>query len=110
MKEEVKEEYDSQEDTKQGIIMLPMEDSDDDLPLAKRKKPAVKRKVESGDESEDEPLSKKKAKGAFKVEPRIRFDIGHQPQGVTTSAIGHFQRHGFVFAFGKFDQTVLMVA
>jgi len=67
MKEEVKEEYDSEEDTKQGITMQPMEDSDDDLPLAKRKKPAVKRKVESGDESEDEP--KKKAKGAFKREP-----------------------------------------
>merc|ERR1712037_806904 len=49
--------------------MQPMEDSDDDLPLAKRKKPAVKRKVESGDESDDEPLSKKKAKGAFKREP-----------------------------------------
>merc|ERR1712192_175893 len=48
MKEEVKEEYDSEEDTKQGITMQPMEDSDDDLPLAKRKKPAVKRKVESG--------------------------------------------------------------
>merc|ERR1711870_65319 len=43
-----------------------MEDSDDDLPLAKRKKPAVKRKVESGDESDDEP--KKKSKG-FKREP-----------------------------------------
>jgi len=69
MKEEVKEEDDSEEDTKQGITMQPMEDSDDDLPLAKRKKPAVKRKVESGDESEDEPLSKKKAKGAFKREP-----------------------------------------
>jgi len=69
MKEEVKEEYDSDEDTKQGITMQPMEDSDDDLPLAKRKKPAVKRKVESGDESDDEPLSKKKAKGAFKREP-----------------------------------------
>merc|ERR1719153_1717755 len=40
--------------------------SDDDLPLAKRKKPAVKRKVESGDESDDEP--KKKSKG-FKREP-----------------------------------------
>merc|ERR1719402_917968 len=66
---EVKEEYYSEEDTKQGITMQPMEDSDDDLPLAKRKKPAVKRKVESGDESEDEPLSKKKAKGAFKREP-----------------------------------------
>merc|ERR1719419_2183587 len=30
--------------------------------LLKEKKPAVKRKVESGDESDDEPLSKKKAK------------------------------------------------
>merc|ERR1712045_1007720 len=51
-----------------GITMQPMEDSDDDLPLAKRKKPAVKRKGESGDESDDEPASKKKAKG-FKREP-----------------------------------------
>jgi len=68
MKEDVKEEAgdESEEDTKQGIIMQPMEDSDDDLPLAKRKKPAVKRKVESGDESDDEP--KKKSKG-FKREP-----------------------------------------
>merc|ERR1712032_1504407 len=63
-----KEEEDSDEDTKQGITMQPMEDSDDDLPLAKRKKPAVKRKVESGDESDDEPLSKKKAK-SFQREP-----------------------------------------
>merc|ERR1712113_1174554 len=68
MKEDVREEAgdESEEDTKQGIIMQPMEDSDDDLPLAKRKKPAVKRKVESGDESDDEP--KKKSKG-FKREP-----------------------------------------
>merc|ERR1719402_1532973 len=63
---EVKEEYYSEEDTKQGITMQPMEDSDDDLPLAKRKKPAVKRKVESGDESEDEPLSKKMKRPAAK--------------------------------------------
>lgn len=54
----------SEDESKEGIIRqeIPYEDSDDDIPLAKRKKPAVKRKVESGDESEDEPLSKKKAK------------------------------------------------
>ena len=39
-----------------------MEDSDDETPLAVRKK-ATKRKVESGNDSDDEPLSKKKAKG-----------------------------------------------
>jgi len=61
-KMEVKEENDeSDEDTKQGIIMQPV-DSDDDVPLAKRKKPAVKRKVESGDDSEDEPLASKKGR------------------------------------------------
>merc|ERR1711872_1100210 len=61
----------SEDESKEGIIRqeIPYEDSDDDVPLAKRKKPAVKRKVESGDESDDEPLSKKKAKGAFKREP-----------------------------------------
>jgi len=54
----------SEDESKEGIIRqeIPYEDSDDDIPLAKRKKPAVKRKVESGDDSEDEPLSKKKAK------------------------------------------------
>merc|ERR1712129_463651 len=62
VKEESEEEEDeSDEDTKQGIIMQPV-DSDDDVPLAKRKKPAVKRKVESGDDSEDEPLSSKKGR------------------------------------------------
>merc|ERR1711972_1180057 len=63
--EDIKQEhYDSENETKEGIIRqeVPCEDSDDDVPLAKRKKPAVKRKVESGDDSEDEPLSKKKAK------------------------------------------------
>merc|ERR1712240_377334 len=69
-KPEVKMEEESDDDTKQGITMQPV-DSDDDLPLARRKKPAVKRKVESGDESDDEPLSKKvgKAKKAVKREP-----------------------------------------
>merc|ERR1711862_332674 len=54
----------SEDESKDGIIRqeVPCDDSDDDVPLAKRKKPAVKRKVESGDDSEDEPLSKKKAK------------------------------------------------
>jgi len=59
------ENGDSEEESKEGIIRqsIPMDDSDDDVPLAKRKKPAVKRQVESGDDSEDdEPLSKKKAK------------------------------------------------
>ena len=37
-------------------------DSDDDEPLAKRNKQAVRRKVESGDDSEDEPLSSKKGR------------------------------------------------
>jgi len=63
--EDIKQEhYDSENETKEGIIRqeIPCEDSDDDVPLAKRKKPAVKRKVESGDDSDDEPLSKKKAK------------------------------------------------
>merc|ERR1712037_1070543 len=48
MKEEVKEEYDSEEDTKQGITMQPMEDSDDDLPLAKRKNARLARKERGG--------------------------------------------------------------
>jgi len=58
------ENGESEDESKEGIIRqeIPYEDSDDDVPLAKRKKPAVKRKVESGDESDDEPLSKKKAK------------------------------------------------
>ena len=42
----------SKEDTKQGIIMQLMEDSDDDVALAKMKKPAVKREAESGGEGE----------------------------------------------------------
>jgi len=73
VKEEEEEEADvdikqenegSDDESKEGIIRqeVPYEDSDDDVPLAKRKKPAVKRKVESGDDSDDEPLSKKKAK------------------------------------------------
>jgi len=62
---DIKEENEGSDDeSKEGIIRqeVPYEDSDDDVPLAKRKKPAVKRKVESGDDSDDEPLSKKKAK------------------------------------------------
>jgi len=59
---EVKEEDD--EDTKEGIIKeeIPMDDdgSDDETPLAKRKKPS-KRKAAEWD-SDDEPLSQKKAK------------------------------------------------
>merc|ERR1719300_2107033 len=73
MKEEEEDEADvdikqenegSEDESKEGIIRqeVPYEDSVDDVPLAKRKKPAVKRKVESGDDSDDEPLSKKKAK------------------------------------------------
>lgn len=64
------EAEESDDDTKQGITMERM-DSDDDVPLARRKKPAVKRKVESGDDSEDEPLSKKreKQKKVMKREP-----------------------------------------
>mgnify|MGYP001481194107 CR=1 FL=1 len=51
------------EDTKEGIIKeeVPMEDSDDETPLARRKKPQ-KRKSDWDEDSEDEPLSKKKAK------------------------------------------------
>jgi len=63
--EEMKQENGGSEDeSKEGIIRqeVPYVDSDDDVPLAKRKKPAVKRKVESGDDSDEEPLSKKKAK------------------------------------------------
>merc|ERR1711936_661175 len=50
------ENGESEEESKEGIIRqsIPMEDSDDDVPLAKRKKPAVKRQVESGDESEED--------------------------------------------------------
>jgi len=62
---DIKQENEGSDDeSKEGIIRqeVPYEDSDDDVPLAKRKKPAVKRKVESGDDSDDEPLSKKKAK------------------------------------------------
>merc|ERR1719373_244639 len=61
----MKEEDD--EDTKEGIIKeeIPMEESDDDAPLAKRKK-ANKRKAHSDEDSDDEPLSKKKSKKAKK--------------------------------------------
>jgi len=54
---------DEDEDTKEGIIKeeVPMEDSDDETPLARRKKPQ-KRKSDWDEDSEDEPLSKKKAK------------------------------------------------
>ena len=62
----VKEEEEDEE-SKEGIIKeeVKMEDSDDETPLAVRKK-ATKRKVESGNESDDEPLSKKKAKKSKK--------------------------------------------
>merc|ERR1712059_100591 len=61
--EEMEVNQEEDEDFKGGIIREPVEDSDDDdVPLAKRKKPAVKRKVESGDESDDEPLAIKKSK------------------------------------------------
>merc|ERR1712241_510961 len=61
------EEDIDEEDSKEGIIKeeVQMEDSDDETPLAVRKK-ATKRKVESGNESDDEPLSKKKAKKSKK--------------------------------------------
>ena len=50
----------SDEDINQGIIMTTIENSDDDIPLARRKKPSVKRKFESCEDSDDEaPLSKK---------------------------------------------------
>jgi len=63
---DVKEEEED-EDTKEGIIKeeIPMEESDDETPLAKRKKPN-KRKAESEEDSDDEPLSRKKAKKAKK--------------------------------------------
>merc|ERR1712096_264586 len=63
-KRKPKQEEESEDESKQGIIrqVIPMEDSDDDVPLAKRKKPVAKRKKESGDHSEDEPLAKKTAK------------------------------------------------
>ena len=58
---DVKDE--DEEDTKDGIIKeeVPMDDSDDETPLARRKKPQ-KRKSEWDEDSDDEPLSKKKAK------------------------------------------------
>ena len=61
------EEEEEDEDSKEGIIKeeVKMEDSDDETPLAVRKK-ATKRKVESGNDSDDEPLSKKKAKKSKK--------------------------------------------
>jgi len=64
-------EYSDDNDTKEGITMQTIESDDDDVPLARRKKPAVKRKVESGDESDDEPLSMKKdkMKKSIKQEP-----------------------------------------
>merc|ERR1719427_1706871 len=71
---EVKEENLSDDESKEGIIrqVIPMEDSDDDVPLAKRKKPAVKRKVDSGDDFEDEPLARAKPK--VKKERRQSFE------------------------------------
>jgi len=68
------EPAESEDESKQGIIRqeIPCEDSDDDVPLAKRKKPAVKRKVESGEDSDDEPLAKKKAK--IKKERRNSYE------------------------------------
>jgi len=64
---------DEDEDTKEGIIKeeVPMEDSDDETPLARRKKPQ-KRKSEWDEDSEDEPLSKKKAKKKGPELPRYK--------------------------------------
>jgi len=73
---DIKEEDEScDEDEPQGIIREPVEqDSDDDVPLAKRKKPPVKRKVESGDESDDEPLAQKRARMKMEQEDHYYED------------------------------------
>jgi len=71
IKEEQDDSQEDDEDEPQGIIREPVEDSDDDVPLAKRKKPPVKRKVDSGDESDDEPLAQKKAR--MKYEPEDHY-------------------------------------
>merc|ERR1719245_2467102 len=65
MNGDIKEEED--EDTKDGIIKeeVYMEDSDDETPLARRKKPK-KRKADSDYDSEEESLAKKKSKKAKK--------------------------------------------
>jgi len=72
---DLKEEADEDEDSKEGIIKeeVPMEESDDETPLAVRKK-TTKRKVESGNESDDEPLSKKKAKKSKKRRESDYYD------------------------------------
>jgi len=62
--EEVKqEEMDEEEEEFKPVVKH--EDSDEDMPLAKRKD-TKKRKAQDDDESDDEPLSKKKAKSSKK--------------------------------------------